>query len=90
MLPQHGRHTGASADFVRDTLLRVVATRQKLLTKIIARGQQSGELKSSGDPAALARFLMVMQQGVSTGARAGLSPRELAAAMKEAVDHVVG
>lgn len=82
--------TGQSSDFVRRTLLRAVATRQKLLTKIIARGQQSGELESKGDPAALARFLLVMQQGVATAARAGLSQRELAAAMKEAVDHVAG
>ncbi len=82
--------TGESSDFVRRTLLRAVSTRQKLLTNIIARGQESGELESKGDPAALARFLLVMQQGVSTAARAGLSQRELAAAMKEAVDHVVG
>ena len=82
--------SGASAQFVRDTLLRAVATRQKLLTKIIARGQQSGELRSKADPAALARFLLVVQQGVSTAARAGLTQRELAGAMKEAVEHVIG
>lgn len=82
--------TGACSDFVRDTLLRAVSSRQKLLAKIIARGQQSGELKSKADPATLAKFLLVMQQGVSTAARAGLSPRDLQAAMKEAVDHVVG
>ena len=69
---------------------RAVAVRQKMLTKLIARGQESGELKSKAEPAALARFLLVMQQGASTAARAGLSQRELAAAMKEAVDHVVG
>jgi TetR/AcrR family transcriptional repressor of nem operon len=82
--------SGASSDFVRDTLLHAVATRQKLLAKIIARGQQTGELRSKGDPGSLAKFLLVMQQGVSTAARAGLSPRDLQAAMKEAVDHVVG
>jgi TetR/AcrR family transcriptional repressor of nem operon len=82
--------TGEGTAFLRETLLRAVAVRQKMLTKLIARGQKSGELKSKADPATLARFLLVMQQGVATAARAGLSQRELAAAMKEAVDHVVG
>ena len=82
--------TGETTDFVRETLLRAVTVRQKLLAKIITRGQQSGELKSKADPHTLAKFLLVMQQGVSTAARAGLSQRDLQSAMKEAVDHVVG
>lgn len=82
--------SGASADFVRETWQRSSAHRQRVLAKLIARGQESGAFRSKGDPKDLARFLIVLQQGLSTAARAGTSKRELSAAMKEAIDHVVG
>ena len=82
--------SGQSAEFVRDSLLRAVTARRRLLTKLIARGQQLGELRRDRDPDSLAGFLIVVQQGVSTAARVGISARELSHAMREAVDHVVG
>ncbi len=85
-----GTSGGASGEMVRELLLRAVAARQRVLAKIIARGQASGELRGTSSPTELARFLIVMQQGVAASARAGLTRKELAAAMKEAVDHVVG
>ena len=85
-----GTSGGASGEMVREVLLRAVAARRRVLAKIIARGQASGELRATSSPTELARFLIVMQQGVAAGARAGLTHKELSTAMMEAVNHVVG
>lgn len=81
--------SGESAQFVKDALLRAVATKHRLLKKLIREGQAIGEFRTDKTSDALARFLVVVFQGVSTAARTGLSHREAWEAMREALDHVV-
>jgi TetR/AcrR family transcriptional regulator, transcriptional repressor for nem operon len=81
---------GASPEFARAALLRSTAQREQALTDLIARGQAAGELRTDRDAAALAQFLIVLQQGLSASARLGLPQRDLALAMGEAIEHVIG
>lgn len=82
--------TGSVAASLRETVERAAQVREKLLVKVIARGQASGAFHSSSSPESLAQFLMIMQQGIATAARSGLPQKELSHAMKEALAHVVG
>jgi TetR/AcrR family transcriptional repressor of nem operon len=55
------------------------------LERIVRRGQEVGELKASRDPATVARFLVVLLQGVATASRAGWSRDKLKCVASEAL-----
>lgn len=81
---------GASTPFARDALLRSLRADERKLARLIRAGQKNGTIRSARAADDLARFLVVVQQGVSTSARAGISPRDLESAVAEALDHVIG
>lgn len=82
--------TGSVAESLRDTVAKAASVREKLLAKVIARGQASGAFRATASPERLAQFLMIMQQGIATAARSGLPQKELSHAMSEALLHVTG
>ena len=81
---------GGTPPVVREALVRRLRLDEKKLAGLIAAGQKSGRFRSRRDAADLARMLVVVQQGVSTLARAGAAARDLERAVAEALDHVIG
>ncbi|MFO0612216.1 MAG: TetR/AcrR family transcriptional regulator [Polyangiaceae bacterium] len=78
------------APIAKDIAARASADRQKLLESLIARGQKSGDFPSGTRPVELASFLLIVQQGIASAARAGASKHELTATMRLALDRVMG
>jgi len=81
---------GASTPVVRAALLRQLRSDQRFLARLIEAGQKKGRFRSTRNAEDLARMLVVVQQGVSTLARAGASARDLERAVDEALDNVIG
>jgi AcrR family transcriptional regulator len=73
----------------REALSASLQQLERLLADVIKRGKRRGEIGDHAEPVALARFLVVMMQGVSASARAGWSQERLRAAVDEAIAHVV-
>jgi len=61
---------------------------ERMIERSVRRGQARGELAADQNPAALARFFLVMLQGLSTAARAGWRRDRLESAVSEALDHL--
>jgi TetR/AcrR family transcriptional repressor of nem operon len=62
---------------------------EKRLTKVVERGQSSGELRPDLEPKTTAKLLMVTSQGLSVGARTGRSKSELKQVAAQAVEALV-
>jgi TetR/AcrR family transcriptional repressor of nem operon len=80
----------SSAQVVTGLVERIGRAREDLLARIITRGQKSGDLPAVARPIDLARFLLIVQQGIAVAARAGASKRELAVTLRLARDRVLG
>lgn len=74
----------------REALASSLHQLERSIAGVIRRGQERGEIQNRGEPVALARFLVVMMQGVSASARAGWGVDRLRGAIDEAIAHVVG
>lgn len=74
----------------REALTASLHQLERLLADVIRRGKKSGEIHNAGDPLALARFVVVVMQGVSASARAGWGQERLRSVVDEALAHVVG
>jgi TetR/AcrR family transcriptional repressor of nem operon len=74
----------------REALTASLHQLERLLADVIRRGTKRGEIRGAGDPVALARFLVVVMQGVSASARAGWGQERLRAVVDEALAHVIG
>lgn len=79
---------GGEPAFARELFLASLKRREKTLTKILRDGQERGDVDPEADPAALARLLVVVTQGVAATARAGWSAERLDEAVRDAVDLV--
>ncbi len=62
---------------------------ERMIERAIRRGQASGELVTDREPAAVARFLLVMLQGLATAARAGWARGKLEAVIPETLDQLM-
>jgi TetR/AcrR family transcriptional repressor of nem operon len=71
--------------FARATLREEQKKMELLLTKLIERARKQGEITKSADPPALARLLVVMQQGLASAARAGWSRERLDTVVAQAL-----
>lgn len=85
--------TGTAGDgppAAREALGASMERLEKLVAQVIRRGQEKKQLANTQDPLALARFLVVVMQGVSASARAGWGQARLGVVIDEALAHVVG
>lgn len=85
--------TGTAGDgppAAREALGASMQQLEKLIAQVIRRGQANKQLANTQDPVALARFLVVVMQGVSASARAGWGQERLGVVIDEALAHVVG
>lgn len=73
------------APFAREAFAAASKKREKILTDVLRRGQARGEIDDERDPAALARVLVVLLQGIATVARAGQTPDRLRTVVDEAI-----
>lgn len=80
--------TGTSAKLVQEAAEETTRIVKMWLLRQLKAAQANGELASSASPAALADFLLVMLNGLSASARAGLPPKTLKAAADEAIGRV--
>jgi len=71
-----GGLSGSDKD-IPDMLARHRAEKETMLRTRFEHAKKSGELAKSSDPAALARYLMVMANGLCVQAAAGASEKEL-------------
>jgi AcrR family transcriptional regulator len=71
-----GGLSGSDKD-IPDMLARHRAEKEAMLRTRFEQAKKSGELAKSSDPAALARYLMVMANGLCVQAAAGASEKEL-------------
>jgi len=62
---------------IPETLARHRAEKEAMLRVRFEQARKSGDLPKNGDPAALARYLMVMSNGICVQAAAGASEKEL-------------
>jgi len=62
---------------IPDTLARHRAEKEAMLRTRFEQARKSGDLPKSSDPAALARYVMVMSNGICVQAAAGASEHEL-------------
>ena len=62
---------------IPDSLARNRAEKETMLRKRFEEAKKSGDLPKNSDPAALARYLMVMANGICVQAAAGASQKEL-------------
>jgi TetR/AcrR family transcriptional repressor of nem operon len=74
----------------RQALASSLQQLERLLASVIKRGQERGEIHNRQEPIALARFLVVIMQGMSASARAGWGQDRLRTVADEALAHVVG
>lgn len=72
----------------RDALAASLERMEKLIEATIARGQKLGEFKNRADPKVLARFLIVMMQGIATSSRAGWGREKLRQVLDETMSHL--
>ncbi len=62
---------------IPDTLARHRAEKEAILRDRFEQARDSGDLAANSDPAALARYLMVMSNGICIQATTGATPEEL-------------
>lgn len=66
-----------AAESVRAALARRRLRAEGVLAERLMRAQAEGDLRADADPAALARFVMAVSQGMSVQAKAGATREEL-------------
>ncbi len=76
--------------FARSAYHEVVRRSEKNFEALIRRGQAQGEISPDRDPAATAKLLLVLMQGIASSARAGWSREKLNAVVAEAVTQIAG
>jgi AcrR family transcriptional regulator len=72
----------------REAYAEYASRLDRVLTALVRRGQQSGELTRAADAPSIARMLAVLLQGVAASARAGRSKAQLEAAIETVVELV--
>ena len=77
--------SGTSADLLADAMAKAARHTRKTIAEILERGVQTKELSRDADVKALTDLLAVLLNGLSTSARAGMSPKALEAAADEAI-----
>ncbi len=70
---------GDDAQCIRDALAKRRAANERLIRERLKRAKAEGELAASADPAALARFVSTVMQGMAVQAAGGASRKELEA-----------
>jgi TetR/AcrR family transcriptional repressor of nem operon len=80
--------SGDSSELAGAALTRSIVRTHKLLRSILERGQARGEVDSARDADAMAHFLGVVQLGLATSARAGMSPHDLSLVATQALDSI--
>jgi AcrR family transcriptional regulator len=70
---------GGHAQCIRDELSARRAANEKLIRERLKRAKAEGELPSNADPAALARFVATVMQGMAVQADGGATRKELEA-----------
>lgn len=80
----------STAPLAKELAERAHVEKHKLLERVIRRGQESGDFPRTARPSDLARFLLIVQQGLAVSARAGVPKRQLAAVLRIAQDRVCG
>jgi hypothetical protein len=70
---------GDHAQCIRDQLSAGRATNEKMIRERLKRAKAEGELPARTDPAALARFISTVMQGMAVQAAGGASRKELEA-----------
>lgn len=82
--------TGTGALLIADAASVGMKQTRAWLLKHIKAAQAQGCIKANADPSALADFLMVVLNGTSASARAGLSNKALRLAVDQALERVFG
>ncbi|MCX4163022.1 MULTISPECIES: TetR/AcrR family transcriptional regulator [Paraburkholderia] len=77
LLIQAGTAIGADNEDVPRAIVTLRGRTKELLTERLARAQQEGYLAESEDPAALARYLLMVFNGLALQAAEGMSKAEL-------------
>lgn len=77
LLIQTGTATGADNEEVPRAIIKLRGRTRELLTEQLARAQNEGSLAQSEDPAALARYLLMVFNGLAVQAAEGMSKAEL-------------
>lgn len=72
--------------FAREALSAALRKTERLLSDVLRRGQERGELAAGCDVSALARLLVVLVQGISICARAGWGQDRLRSVVDEMLD----
>lgn len=76
---------GGEPGVARELLAASMKRRERTLAKMLREAQASGELDEGRDPAALARMLVFVTQGIAAAAVVGWSREQLDQALREAV-----
>ena len=69
--------SGEGTDCIRQELERRRATSQAAIRERLKRAKREGDLSADADPAALARFLATVMEGMAVQAASGASRKEL-------------
>lgn len=77
MIVQGALSGGESAEMIKSVLMEYRAGYEKLLTKRFEQAKADGDLPSDANPAALAKYLAMLHQGMSVQATSGASEEEL-------------
>jgi AcrR family transcriptional regulator len=76
---------GDHAQCIRDELSARRAANEKMIRERLKRAKADGELPESADPAALARFIATVTQGMAVQAAGGATRKDLAAVAQAAM-----
>jgi AcrR family transcriptional regulator len=85
LLVQGMAGAGDHAQCIRDELSARRAANEKMIRERLKRAKAEGELPESADPAAFARFIATVMQGMAIQAAGGATRKELAAVAEAAM-----
>lgn len=85
LLVQGVAGAGEHAKCIRDELSGRRAAGEKLIRERLKRARAEGELEADADPAALARFITTVMEGMAVQAASGASRKELEAVAETAL-----
>jgi AcrR family transcriptional regulator len=85
LLVQGVAGAGEHAQCIRDELNRRRASGEKVLRERLKRARTEGELETDSDPAALARYLTTVMEGMAVQAASGASRKQLEAVAETAL-----
>lgn len=69
--------TGEETDCIRQELEKRRATNQAAIRERLKRAKREGDLPANADPAALARFLATVMEGMAVQAAGGATRKDL-------------